>query len=80
MTQSTKAPTAKPVEAARTAATKPTKEAVKREAVQYRYQLAQYLVERRPDGWYFAKTWSMVAGESRCGSAPMTCRKTCVSP
>ena len=31
--------------------------------MQYRYQLAQYLVERRPDGWYFAKTWSMVAGE-----------------
>ena len=52
MTQSTKTPAAKPI-----------KEAPKREAVQYRYQLAQHLVERRPDGWYFAKTWSMVAGE-----------------
>ena len=37
--------------------------ATKRDPVQYRYQLAQHLVERRQDGWYFAKTWSMVAGE-----------------
>ena len=42
---------------------KPKQEAANREAVQYRYQLVQHLVERRPDGWYFAKTWSMVAGE-----------------
>ncbi len=63
MTQSTKAPTVNPMEAGGPTATKPTKEAAKREAVQYRYQLAQHLVERRPDGWYFAKTWSMVAGE-----------------
>ena len=63
MTQSIKTPAANPIEAAAPAAAKPTKEAAKREAVQYRYQLAQHLVERRPDGWYFAKTWSMVAGE-----------------
>ena len=63
MTQSSKAPTANPQEVVAPAATKPIKDAAKREAVQYRYQLAQHLVERRPDGWYFAKTWSMVAGE-----------------
>ena len=63
MTQSTKAPAANPKEETAPAAAKPTKEAAKREAVQYRYQLAQHLVERRPDGWYFAKTWSLAAGE-----------------
>ena len=63
MTQSTRTPAANSIEEPAPAAAKPIKETVKREAAQYRYQLAQHLVERRPDGWYFAKTWSMVAGE-----------------
>ena len=34
-----------------------------REPVQFRYQLAQYVAERRPDGWYTAKSWSTSLGE-----------------
>ena len=34
-----------------------------REPVQFRYQLAQWLSERRPDGWYIAKTWFAATGE-----------------
>ena len=34
-----------------------------REPVQYRYQLSPYVAERRPDGWYIARSWSTAIGE-----------------
>ena len=43
--------------------TRTSKKPPKREAILYRYQLAQFITERGPDGWYFAKTWSLAAGE-----------------
>lgn len=37
--------------------------ALTREPVQYRYQLAQWVAERRPNGWYIAKAWTTSNGE-----------------
>lgn len=34
-----------------------------REPVQYRYQLAQWVAERRSDGWYVARSWLAASGE-----------------
>ena len=34
-----------------------------REPVQFRYLLAQWVCERRTDGWYIAKTWASSIGE-----------------
>ncbi len=63
MTSKIRTPASSPAGEPAPVAAKPVQGAAKREPVQYRYQLAQHLVERRSDGWYFAKTWSMVAGE-----------------
>ena len=64
MTSKTKTPASSLAGEPVPALLKPIKDAAKREPVQlYRYQLAQHLVERRPGGWYVAKSWSMVAGE-----------------
>ncbi|MGE4053276.1 MAG: hypothetical protein AB7F99_00640 [Vicinamibacterales bacterium] len=30
---------------------------------QHRYLLAQWAVERRPDGWHIARSWLIAAGE-----------------
>ena len=63
MTSRLRTPAFNPAGEPASASAKPIKDAAKREPVQYRYQLAQHLVERRPDGWYVAKSWTMVAGE-----------------
>jgi len=34
-----------------------------REPVQFRYLLAQWVAERRPDGWWIAKSWTSSSGE-----------------
>lgn len=34
-----------------------------REPVQFRYLLAQWVCERRNDGWYIAKAWMIASGE-----------------
>ena len=34
-----------------------------REPVQFRYLLAQWVCERRSDGWYIAKSWMSASGE-----------------
>lgn len=34
-----------------------------REPVQFRYLLAQWVAERRPDGWYIARSWTSSIGE-----------------
>ena len=34
-----------------------------REPVQFRYLLTQWVVERRTDGWYIAKSWTSSSGE-----------------
>jgi len=34
-----------------------------REPVQLRYLLAQWVAERRPDGWYIARSWTSSIGE-----------------
>ncbi len=34
-----------------------------REPVQFRYLLAQWVCERRNDGWYIAKSWMSASGE-----------------
>ena len=34
-----------------------------REPVQFRYLLAQWVCERRTDGWYIAKSWTSSIGE-----------------
>ena len=63
-------PPAKPAAALRSksepavkAPAKPSQPTASRDPVQYRYQLAQYVAERRPDGWYTAKAWSVSQGE-----------------
>ena len=34
-----------------------------REPVQFRYLLAQWVAERRSDGWYIARSWTTSSGE-----------------
>ena len=46
------------------AATKTAKPAAPtREPVQFRYLLAQWVAERRADGWYIARSWTSSIGE-----------------
>lgn len=40
-----------------------TKLAQQREPVQLRYQLGQWVAERRNDGWWVAKAWTSTFGE-----------------
>lgn len=48
----------------RPTATKAAKPATPvREPVQFRYLLAQWVCERRNDGWYIAKSWTSSTGE-----------------
>lgn len=55
-------PAAAPLRA--TSPTKTTKPAVpSREPVQFRYLLAQWVCERRNDGWHIAKSWQSASGE-----------------
>ena len=44
-----------------TGTAKPTAPA--REPMQFRYLLAQWVAERRTDGWYIAKSWTSASGE-----------------
>ena len=43
--------------------TKAIKPSPAREPVQYRYLLAQWVAERRNDGWYIARSWTSSSGE-----------------
>ncbi|MGE3844923.1 MAG: hypothetical protein AB7I50_25440 [Vicinamibacterales bacterium] len=37
---------------------------------QHRYLLAQWAVERRPDGWHIARSWLVAAGEKQKWEGP----------
>ena len=44
----------------------------RRTVPQFRYALAQHLVERRPDGWWFAKAWMTSQDERHAWQGPFT--------
>ena len=39
--------------------------------VQFRYLIAQWVAERRTDGWYIAKTWMSASGEKPKWEGPL---------